>query len=48
MKKLIEKIIGSQVFAKHTAIKGRKSEGAEDTSSYSNWKKGSFFGGDVN
>lgn len=30
MKKLIEKIFGAKVYAKHTAIKGRKSGGVRD------------------
>jgi len=40
MKKLIEKLLGVKVHANHTAIKGRKSSGSEDNSSYKHWKQG--------
>jgi len=39
MKKLIEKIFGVKVHAMHTAIKGKKSGGSQDTASYKNWRK---------
>jgi hypothetical protein len=38
MKKLIEKIFGAKVHAKHTAIKGRKSGGARDANG-KDWRK---------
>ena len=41
MKKLIEKMLGAKVHAKHTAIKGKKSAGVEDDGGYKNWKAGS-------
>ena len=41
MKKLIEKLLGAKVHAKHTAIKGKKSSGREDASSaYKHWRQG--------
>lgn len=38
MKYLIEKILSAKVYAKHTAIKGKKSSGKEDDGGYKNWK----------
>lgn len=38
MKKLIEKIFGAKVHAKHTAIKGKKSGGKRDSNGV-DWQK---------
>jgi hypothetical protein len=41
MKKLIKKLLGVKVHANHTAIKGKKSSGVEDSSTvYKHWKQG--------
>lgn len=43
MKKLIAALFGAQVHASSKNIKGRKSQGVEDSSGYKNWaeRKGS-------
>ena len=38
IRKTVEKFTGAEVHANHTAIKGRKSSGIEDSASYKNWK----------
>jgi hypothetical protein len=44
MKKLIEKIFGAKVYAKHSAIKGTKSGGNRDTNG-KDWRKTNAEGG---
>lgn len=42
MKKVIKKMtalfLGANVYANHTAIKGKKSNGCEDSNSYKHWR----------
>lgn len=38
MKKFIAKLYGAEVFADAECIKGRKSSGCEDDSSYNHWQ----------
>lgn len=39
--KTVEFLTGAKVHASHTAIKGNKSGGVTDSSSYKHWRKGS-------
>ena len=41
--KTVELLTKAKVHANHTAIKGKKSSGSEDISSYDNWKQGNDF-----
>lgn len=38
MKKLIAKVFGVEMYANARNIRGRKSSGCEDSSSYHNWR----------
>lgn len=38
IEKLIEKVLDAKVHANHTAIKGKKSTGKEDSGGFHNWK----------
>lgn len=41
VRKTVEFLTGAKVVANHTAIKGKKSSGREDSSSsYKNWRNG--------